>query len=316
MSKRRYRLCGLIMETDWPQLSPLWTAGPSDQVDLRFTVVGEPPRDGQWTPAGGRQRKKARTQAGWIGDTEVIRIPRVGDAWLVDDHEIVFHLIHPEKDYQVEFLLLGPLLAYWLELHGFTVLHGAAAAGSAGAVGLVGPNGSGKTSLALALGDLGWRLVTDDLMCLSAGPETTVFPSFPQVRLWPPDAERRFGADHGLEPAHPRYDKLRVVSPGGAFVDSPRPLTALYLPLRRANAAAPHIERVSGPPALFHLMFNTWAIRLVDVPAHRRDWLKRLATLLERVPLFALTYPDDLARSAEVAQAVADHSRALKAPSL
>ena len=141
----RYSLCGVTIETDWPLVSPLLPA--ANDVDLRFSVVLDAPGQGEWqvearikTPGGVRY-----LEIGRIGSIEVLRFIDIGDAWLISEDEIIFHLLRSEHDYQVEVILLGVLLAYWLERRGINAFHGACVAGDGWSIGILGPNGSGKT---------------------------------------------------------------------------------------------------------------------------------------------------------------------------
>lgn len=305
----RYRLCGVTIETSWPLATELLTS--SATPDLRFTVVESAPAKGTWTVDPGfadLEEHPDHILVGTIGTYEVVRFPGVGVAWFVADDEIVFHLTHTESDFQVEVFLLGILIAYWLERSGKTALHASGASRDGMAIGFMGPNKAGKTSLALDLGDHGFRVVTDDLLAVStSGPTPTAYPSFPQVRLWPDEARERLGSIEGLEKVHARNDKLRVPLSNEQFSDQAATLIGLY-------SRTPHpsddmsISRVSGPDALFHLMFNTFAFGLLDVPRTRGDWITRLGSLLEQVPVFRVPRLGDLAATADL---VAEHASAL-----
>jgi len=311
----RYHLCGVTMETDWPMVSPLLPA--TDDVDLRFSVVSESPGRGRWQveavidESGGARY----LEIGRIGPTEVVRFTDFGDAWFVGEDEIIFHLARPEHDYQVEVILLGVLLAYWLERRGIVALHGAAVTGDGYSIGMLGPNGSGKTTLALELIDRGFRLVTDDLLAVSTDShEALAHPSFPQVRLWPDQARELLGTTDGLEKAHPNYEKLRVPLPKAQLAAGPTRLVGLYV-RRPPQAGTTAIEPVLGPAALFHLMFNTFARVLVDIPSSRADWFRRLGDLLERVPVFSLPHVDDGVAVSEQASMMETHAKELAAQS-
>jgi len=182
-------------------------------------------------------------------------------------------------------------------------------------LGLIGPNGSGKTTLALELIDRGFRLVTDDLLAVSTDShEALAHPSFPQVRLWPDQARELLGTTDGLEKAHPNYEKLRVPLPKAQLATGPTRLVGTYV-RRPPGAGTTGIETVTGPAALFQLMFNTFARVLVDIPSSRAGWFRRLGEVLEQVPVFSLPHLEDDVRPSELASMVEIHARELTAQS-
>ncbi|MEX1133349.1 MAG: hypothetical protein WED83_00720 [Acidimicrobiia bacterium] len=309
----RYRLYGITLETSWALKTPLREA--NGEPDLRFSVSSTEPGPGVWAPEPGFTDPGddgSEPAVGRIGGHTVVRFPMVGDAWFVTDHEIVFHLTHPEYDFYVEMILLGILLAYWLEQRGFTALHASAAARGGWAIGIMGPNGAGKTSLSLDLVDRGFHLMTDDLLAVSGQSEApTAHPGFPQVRLWPDEAVERFGSIAGLEKAHPLYEKLRIPLTAQPFPTEPAKLMGLYVrtPTQTSNI---DITPVTGPDALFNLMFNSFALGLLDVPQARERWIKRLGALLGQVPLFTVSPSDDRPATADL---VAEHASSLAAQS-
>ncbi len=305
----RFRLYGVTMETSWPLITELLSS--SESPDLRFSVVETAPGEGTWNADDGLADPGPHADdvlVGMIGTFEVIRFPRVGDAWLIGEDGIVFHLTHPEHHFQIEVVLLGILIGYWLERSGKIALHAAAVSRDGTAIGFMGPNGAGKTSLALDLIDHGFRLVTDDLLAVSiAGPSPTAHSSFPQVRLWPDEARERLGSIGGLRKVHARNDKLRVPLSEEQFSDRPATLIALYSRTPHPDADR-SITRVTGPNALFHLMFNSFAFGLLDAPRTRKDWIRRLGSLLQRVPVFTVPRSADLRATAEL---VAEHALSL-----
>jgi hypothetical protein len=314
----RYEVYGLVLETDWLLHSPL-RAAPSDRsTDLSFEVTTARPVSEPWAPIRDINLSTGELylQIGQAGNVDVLRVPRVGDAYLLRSDKIVFHLTRPEHDFHVEVVLLGVLLAYWLEHHGRVALHGAAVAQDGVAIGFLGRNGAGKTSLALAMASIGWGVCSDDLLALNlSSREVTIHPAFPQVRLWPEEAQRLLGSIDGLERAHPLYEKLRVDLSNGTAAQETTELRALYLPFRRDGADVVDFEALDGPAGLFSLMHNAFIPDLLDDPRHRPQWFQRIGDLFDRVRAFRLSYPNDIGQLPEVAKEVSIHAHSLAADS-
>ena len=310
----RYFVYGLVLETDWPLVTPLRRAEGDRDADLRFSVSRTAPRPGEWVDVQRVTMPNGEpyVEIGRVGGFDVMRIPNVGDAWRIDRAHVHFHLTRAEHDFHVEVALLGIILADWLECHGRSALHGAAVTDGVAAIAFLGSNRAGKTSLALSLAQDGWRLLSDDLLSVSVdSTEVRIHPSFPQIRLWPEQARRLLGTAEGLQRAHPQYEKLRVDLAADHSASSIEPLTALYLPRRGAHVDGHRIVQVEPTHAFLQLMANSFIPNLLDTPSRRTDWHERLAALLERVAIFELLYPDDLEALPRIARAVGDHARSI-----
>jgi hypothetical protein len=202
----------------------------------------------------------------------------------------------------VELRFLGPVMAFWLELQGLPALHASAVVLGHRAVAFLSGNGGGKTSLAAALIQAGHPLLTDDVLAVepASSGEPAAFlarPGYPQMRMWPRDAERFLGSAAGLERVHPRYSKLRVpVGEGGfgTFHHDPAPLGAVYL-VERGEAAAPctpaRIEPLPPHRALIELVRHSFVPRLVEAAGLQPRRLELLARLVERVSVRRLVVP-------------------------
>lgn len=282
---KRYRVAGIVIETEWSLVTELPRAGDHEPTDLVFSVE----ISGLTTAA-----------------TERIEFDGVGQLLIVDPAQWIFHLADSSQAHQIEVILLGFGLALWLERNHRVALHGAAATAGTHAACFVGPNSAGKTSLALALVDAGGRFLSDDLLAISVtGDSAFVEPTFPQARLWPDDAKRRLGTTDRLRQAHPDYAKLRVPI-RSEFAGRSAPVAAIYLP-RRGSAL--DFQRMTGPPALFSVMLGAFSRRFNDSDFRRTDWFARTAALVETVPVFALNYPDDWDALPWVAEAISTHMR-------
>lgn len=177
------------------------------------------------------------------------------------------------------------------------VLHASGVAGPRGALVFAGPQGRGKSTLAVSLARAGHLLVSDDFVVIDEheGRPVTV-PSGLDARLWPDSIEAVLGQRATAWPAAGPGRMKRRVAPGRRSgiraAVAPVPLQGIYLIAEggaRVGVAplAPH-EAVA---ALTASSFLTGS----EGPGEVRHAFERVAALVGRVPVRRLTLTRDLA---------------------
>jgi hypothetical protein len=223
-------------------------------------------------------------------------------AFAVGDCEIHWYLLEggEKPETEGEIALLGLTLAVWLERRGTICLHGAAVARGSGAIGILGSNRSGKSSLAASLLSMAeTELVSDDVLAVDLrgeGPGWWVHPSYPQMRLWPHAAEEFLGVPAAeLDPVHPEHDKRRVpigADRFGRFGSASRPVTAFFLPLRRDDSSEITLERLSSRDAAIEFIRHSFLAVLPEALGWQARRFETLVALASQVPTFRFSYPN------------------------
>lgn len=178
-----------------------------------------------------------------------------------------------------EHRLLATAVPLLLAERGLLTLHAAAVETPAGAVLLAGPSTRGKSTLALALAQLGHPLIAEDGVLVTDGPH----------RAWPGPTGVRLKEGEGAE------RRARLVEPP-AEASGPVPVAALVV--LRPRGAALRVERLDGAlamPELATSLFHHGGTEALRGP------FARLARLAGAVPAFGASLPDDLARLDEAA---------------
>ena len=122
-------------------------------------------------------------------------------------------LIDLDGPYTVEIHLLGTILCFWLEQRGRRVLHASAVAFGGGALGFIAGGKSGKSSIAAAFMERGFPLLTDDFLALEGESSPLIgYPGYPQMRMWPDQAQHFMGSELGLPLVHPLPALRGIVS--------------------------------------------------------------------------------------------------------
>ncbi len=123
---------------------------------------------------------------------------------------------------------------------------------------------------------------------------------YPQMRLWPQEAEHFLGGSLNLESVVPDHPKLRVpVGAGrfGSFHPEATALAGLYLLDRREGrqeVSEPEITPVAPREAVIELLKESFAPSMVESLGLQQQRMDFFSGLSLRVPVRRLTYPSSL----------------------
>jgi hypothetical protein len=312
-----HRLFGITLAGGFPFTTRLETG--QGTADLTVSLLDRSPVPGRWKREDPVYRSTLRDSDGEslarlyrLEGCEALCFSQVADFYLRPD-SIACHPVAQEHPHLVEIRLLGTVLAYWLERQGLPTLHASAVQAGSRAVALLGRQGGGKSSLAAALMREGASLLTDDVLPVEE--RDGVFlgrPGYPQMRMWPDQADHFLGHHADLPVVHPGYSKRRVaVGPDGfgAFHGAALPLGCLYIVERRERRerrpeGPVEIHGVSPREAFFELVRHSFTPYLVEAAGLQPGRIDLFARLVRRVPVRRLVYPSGYGRLPEVAAAV------------
>jgi hypothetical protein len=208
------------------------------------------------------------------------------------------------------------VLACWFELQGILALHAAASVINGQAVAFLSSNKGGKTSLAAALMQQGYPLLTDDILLVEEQNGRMVGRSgYPQMRLWPEQAALLFRNEQEFSAVHPDLDKRRVpidFEKPGLFQSGRFPLVRCYIPDRyepEDNRTVITITPISAIESVLTLAGYSFLYWLVDTIGLQPSRLKTFSQVVQTVTVSRLTYPNGVEHLADVCQAVVSDLR-------
>jgi len=149
--------------------------------------------------------------------------------------------------------------------------------------------------------------VADDLTAIAVSPEcSTVFPGFPQLKLWPEAVASLGEAPEALPQIHPDFDKRARRAIRG-FSYRRLPLRRIYL---LGEGPGPTIEPLQPHEALIALMPHWYGFRfgdrLLQVGEAAASHFRQCATLVNSVSVHRLIRPRQLRALGDVASLVED----------
>jgi hypothetical protein len=189
--------------------------------------------------------------------------------------------------------LLGPVLGILLRYRGVISLHASSVGVEGSAIAFAGPPGAGKSTAAAALGQLGCRILADDITALEErSGQFFVNPAYPGVNLWPDSVEFLHQPNGARLPQAAAWEKRCLSGQDGLqFEDRPLPLKRIFVLGDRKDShsgAEPSIP--AGMPSqerLLSLISNTYATNILDARM-RADELIVLARLASTVDVLRL----------------------------
>lgn len=205
--------------------------------------------------------------------------------------------------------ILSEALGLILYQRGFFLLHASAVKIGDYAVVIVGAPGAGKSTMAAAFAKYGYPVLADDMVAINNLQDlSTVYPAFPQIKVWPATVQ---GLDLNIANFPPLFpgSQKRVIRQAEEFTNVPCPLAGIFA-LDRGSELK--ITQMLGSEAFVTLnKFFPCPAQLLQNEALEKHF-GQCIQLLANVPIFKLERPQDFAIIHQVITAIEEKVYALK----
>ncbi len=295
-----YRAYGLIFSSEL-QIPELESAEGTPDVEIR---LGRVP-DFLPEPLG----KGLRFQA--TGEEFLLRLDGVAGFHVAGGREIRIEPFTDHDDPKIRLFLLGSVFCVLLQQWGYLALHGSAIEMRGKGILFTGRRGAGKSTLAAAFHDKGYRVLTDDVCAISLDGDGVprIVPGFPGLKLWKDSAEKLGKSVDGLARVGRDMEKYRVGA-GVRYRGEPAPLSDVYV-LESHDAPTIEITGLDSFAKLDALIRNTYRYRFVSGQGMKTIHFRQCAAVAEKVNVFKVLRPKEGFRLAELVAAVEQNSKTM-----
>jgi hypothetical protein len=192
---------------------------------------------------------------------------------------------------EVRLFLLGSAFGALFHQRGLLPLHGCALEVNDGAVIFVGAAGSGKSSLAGALHQQGYRVITDDVSVLSFSPagRPVVHSSCRHLKL-NPEALERMGKNPAAYPRVMSQLAKHRLPLGEGFCAHPRPVQRVY-ELATHDSRDFQITPLQGTDKLTVLITHTYRLDFLEGPLRKKRYFEQCGRAARQISVSRLTRP-------------------------
>jgi len=230
------------------------------------------------------------------GDHFLLTVPDILRMLLIGGNTILFETENGVAAEEAAVFVSGTGFGILLHQRGRIVLHASAVRVNDSAVLFCGPSGAGKSTMAAALVDAGYDLVTDDVCGLSIHPDGSpwVEADGRQLKLWQNSIDRLALAERRAAPIRPTIQKY-YVEPRAATA-SALPLAAIYVLREARPPLAPGIARPNIADAGLMVRNNAYRPAMVRRMAQMDLYFQAAATIAQRAGVYTLTRELNFAR--------------------
>lgn len=279
--KTSYKAFGLNILSD-VQLPELFKPDQEERVDI---VIESSDLTELWYDLSGSQQKILTKK-----NLFMFQFPNVATYVVQDGKKIIVSSMGGADEDQVRLYILGTCMGALLMQRKILPLHGSAVAINGKAYAFVGEQGAGKSTLAAAFLERGYKLLSDDVIGVSLNEEgiPQVTPSYPQQKLWE-DCLGHFDMETShYRPLFERETKFSVPV-HDQFLDKPLPLEGVFELVKKGNCSGKvelhPIQKLERLHTLFNHTYRNYLIQRFGLMEWHFQFLTRFVNKIDLAQL-------------------------------
>ncbi|MBO7747788.1 aldolase [Paenibacillus sp. MWE-103] len=221
-----------------------------------------------------------------------LRVPDTAIYRISEGSQITVSPFPGADEQNIRLYLLGTCMGTLLMQRRILPLHGSAVVIDGKAYAIVGESGAGKSTLAAAFSNLGYQLLTDDVIAVSMNRHDQVpivYPAYPQQKLWQ-ESITQLGMDSSRY--SPLYETKFAIPIPSLFCTTPVPLAGIF-ELEKTNGHEVGIRRYDGLERLFILRKHTYREYLITQLEGDQWHFNTISGLAGQVQMYQIRRPID-----------------------
>lgn len=239
-----------------------------------------------------------------------LRVTDVAEYWVnPQKNQIIIERTTPEISYSiVATWLLGTVMAYLLQYHGYLVLHGSAVLINDHAVIISGESGAGKSTLAAALVKQGYYLLTDDVVVVKANEngQMEIVPGPAKLKLWSDALEKLEYDSNNLEQVINKADKFQF--PVTKHTMESYPISRFYELNPVDNLSSVTFSEILGIEKLQLLIKNTYRYGMLKALNKFKQHFISCSELGKQIKTFKIMRPVKVESLTTLVQLIENHN--------
>lgn len=202
--------------------------------------------------------------------------------------------IDPDPDHtpaHLAIFIMGSAMGAILHQRGFLPIHGSCVTDGKHSILLTGESGAGKSTLAAEFISRGWKLVTDDVTCITNFDGTPVVrSSYPSQKLWEDALARYETEEDNIHSLYSRQDREKFgIDVSAHFFDGEAPLSLVIRLINGPVRCA--LAPMEGMVKTDQLIRNTYRGQIIEQRNLQRHF-QRCVTLSTKIPMAVVTRTD------------------------
>jgi len=233
-------------------------------------------------------------------------IPCIARYLVSDGKEIVVEPYENADEPSIAAYLLGSAMGAILHQRGCLVLHASAVQVGEGAVLFCGKSGEGKSTLAAALQQKGFHLLSDDVVPIDQN--SLLLGGLPKIKLWQDSLEQLGISKSGLQPVRPKLNKFNLPIESNFSPAEKLPIRAIYF-IRKSDRCLEGefiINSLEGMPKFNLIKLNTYRRHFMQGMGLMPRHFELCTNLSKRVSMKTATRPEKGFTAHSFADAILD----------